>query len=295
MIAALAATAAVALVAVLALVLTTRGSAGRLAGERARATDLEQQLHSAEQAARDAFDRADAGERRAGEAEARAKDAAARADEADRRAADAENRAAAAAARADEADRRAADAENRAAGGMEEQPAGGRVEGIELGSAGAEALWELERMRLAREWQEVAGPDAALPSPWDGTVAGVLAVELAIIREVVGTPSRLEVADGSGAADPATAVAAARLAGELLRSLARASDELEVSLSAGTGVTISVDSATDDRRPAVDELARVAAAAGGELQLTPTEGGLRARLWLPPATAPGQDGRPPVG
>src|SRR5262245_57358643 len=46
--------------------------------------------------------------------------------------------------------------------------------------AAADTLWELERVRLEREWREVTGIPVPLPQPWDGSIRAALAVELEI-------------------------------------------------------------------------------------------------------------------
>jgi hypothetical protein len=166
-----------------------------------------------------------------------------------------------AAERADGAHRCAADAENR------------------LVAAGT--LWDLERIRLEREWAEVAGMPAPLPEPWDGTIRAALAVELEIIREVMGVPGRVESPAAANSDDPIAAVTGFRLTAEVVRSLARVGDEVTVSFG-GDGV-VTIDLATHGAGPGPD-LARPMAAAGalgGELTLLPTDGGFRARLRLP--------------
>lgn len=60
-------------------------------------------------------------------------------------------------------------------------------------SAQVEVVWQLEQMRLQREWRDVAGAAAPAPVAWDDPVAAALAVELELIRESIGTPGRLEI------------------------------------------------------------------------------------------------------
>ena len=143
--------------------------------------------------------------------------------------------------RANQADRRVEETEQRSAA-AETRAAGAEAELAALRSAGSAAgLAEVERVRLQREWTEVAGPGAALPVAWDGSVAAALAIELEIIREVTGTPSRLEpdavgrdgtgaVASGDAAADGKGTWVLAGLGCELLRLVARHADELVVRL-----------------------------------------------------------------
>ena len=143
--------------------------------------------------------------------------------------------------RVNKADRRVEEAEQSSAA-AETRAAGAEAELAALKSAGsAPGLAEVERVRLEREWTEVAGPGAALPVVWDGSVAAALTIELEIIREVTGTPSRLEpdavgrdatgsVAPGDAAADGDGSWVLAGLGCELLRLVARHADELVVRL-----------------------------------------------------------------
>ena len=97
----------------------------------------------------------------------------------------------------DEAEERADAAEHRLA-----STAGGVV--------AAAPLWELERLRTERTWAELAGPSVPLPVPWDGTVWAAVAIELEMIREEIGTPSRLEPASRTRPTTPRPAVVATR-------------------------------------------------------------------------------------
>ena len=149
--------------------------------------------------------------------------------------------------RANRADRRVEQAEGRSAA-AETRAAGAEAELAALMSARSpEVLAEVERVRLEREWIEVAGPGAALPVAWDGSVSAALAIELEIIREVTGTPSRLEtdgvegdgtraVAPGDAATDRDGSWILAGLGCELLRLVARHADELVVRLEVGPEV-----------------------------------------------------------
>jgi hypothetical protein len=151
----------------------------------------------------------------------------------------------------------------------------------------ADALWELEHLRLQREWQEVTGTPAPLPEPWDGSVRAAIAVELEIIREVIGIPTRLEP-DGparpASLLDPVTALGTVRLTGEILRSLARVGEEMVVAVEADGSVTMAVAIEGTGPGPDLSRLAGTAAALGGELAVRPLAGGLEARL-RPPAPA----------
>jgi hypothetical protein len=149
------------------------------------------------------------------------------------------------------------------------------------GVIAAEPLWELERLRLEREWADIVGSSTPLPVTWDRSVRSVVAVELDIIREVIGTPSRIMPATSSQAAEPAAAVAAARLATEILRRLAKAGEEIEVTFQTDTDVTMSVAVVGDEVKPDLSELTTTAAELGGRLTLVETEDGFEAQLQVP--------------
>jgi hypothetical protein len=148
--------------------------------------------------------------------------------------------------------------------------------------AATRALWDLERTRLEREWAEVTGTPAPLPEPWDGGVRAAVAVELEIIREVMGVPSSLEVAGAWVELDPLDAMAAFRLIAEVLRSLARVGDELAVSFGAGGLVSITLATHDGAPRPDLTRPTAIAASFGAELRLVPTPDGFQARLRWPP-------------
>jgi hypothetical protein len=168
------------------------------------------------------------------------------------------------AAAGERADRRAADVEGR--------------------FAAIGALWELERVRLEREWAEVTGSTAPLPEPWDGGSRAALAAELEIIREVIGVPSRLEPAVAARPEDPFTALGTFRLAAEVLRALARVGEEMEVAFQADGAVTMAIATDGVAGDPHLERLTAAAAAMGGELAVLPTAEGFRARVHLPATT-----------
>ena len=149
------------------------------------------------------------------------------------------------------------------------------------GAVAAEPLWELERLRLEREWADIVGASTPLPVPWDRSVHSVVAVELDIIREVIGTPSRIEPATSSAVADPAAAVATARLATEILRRLAKAGEEIAVSFETDTDVTMAVAVVGDEVKPDLSDLTTTAAELGGRLTFVETEAGFEAQLQVP--------------
>jgi hypothetical protein len=149
------------------------------------------------------------------------------------------------------------------------------------GAGFATALWELERLRLEREWAEVAGTPAPTPVPWDRGLRAAIAVELEIIREVIGTPSQLEPAVQSEDTNPETALAATLLATEVLRRLAHVGDEMMVSVSADADVSVAVTTVLADAEPDLSRLTAAAAALGGELTLSSNSGELKTHLRLP--------------
>jgi hypothetical protein len=134
---------------------------------------------------------------------------------------------------------------------------------------------------LEREWADIVGPSTPLPVPWDGSVRGVVAVELDIIREVIGTPSHIEPATASGAAEPALAVATARLATEVLRRLAKAGEEISVTFATDTDVTMAVATEGDEAKPDLSDLTTTAAELGGRLTFLETDEGFEAQLRVP--------------
>lgn len=149
----------------------------------------------------------------------------------------------------------------------------------------ADALWELERLRLEREWFAIGGPSIPMPSGWDGAdgtdLSAAVAVELEVIREVVGTPGRLDTPDHPVTADPATAVVVTRLAGELLRTLARGGLELSVSIKDGDDLAVAVDTGAVETAEDLSRLAGAASRAGGMLGVQTVEDGVRVEMRLP--------------
>jgi hypothetical protein len=169
--------------------------------------------------------------------------------------------------RADVSERRASDAEDRL--------------------AAADTLWELERIRLEREWREVTGIPTPLPEPWDGTIRAALAVELEIIREVIGLPTSLERHGHAGAPapiDPVVSLGIARLTAEILRVLARVGEEMVVAVEPDGSVAMAVATEGSGPAPDLDHLAAAATALGGELGVRHLDGGIEARFRLMPGT-----------
>lgn len=138
-----------------------------------------------------------------------------------------------------------------------------------------------ERLRIEREWSELAGPSATLPAAWDGTLACVVANELEIIREVVGTPSTLEIdgstgarADGAHAGDGGTRDGQMLvLSAEFVREAARASDEMRVRVAGDVVVFGSAGSI-----PSLGGTRAAAERAGADLMVEAAEGGFVATL-----------------
>ena len=112
----------------------------------------------------------------------------------------------------------------------------------------------------------------------------VVAVELEIIREVIGTPSLIENAPVPGPAQPtvAMAVATSRLATEIFRRLAKAGEEITVSFDADTDFTMAIAIEGPGLDPDLSRLSATAAELGGQLSWTPSPGRFEARLRLPP-------------
>jgi hypothetical protein len=261
------------------LVLVVRRSAAA-AHELARAERLENELAKTAEELRAAEARAEEEARRRTEAadratatdtvlgQARAETAAA-----ERRADESERRAEQARRDVEEAERRAADARRLSGSG------GTAVADV------ADALWELERLRLEREWNAIGGLAMPMPIGWDGAdgtdLSAAVAVELEVIREVVGTPGRIATPTQPVTADPATAIIVTRLAGELLRTLARGGLELSVSIEADDELAVAV---TTPAAEAADDLSRLAIAAsraGGRLDVGPVDEGVRVEVRLP--------------
>jgi hypothetical protein len=257
MTAVLAAVAGVAVACALALAWawSRQRRAAREAEERAselneRVTQLTGQVEDSEQRRR-------AAEVRAGAAEGRLRVAEQRAGDAEKRAGDAEKRVAEAMRRADEAARAAAESDE------------------------TKVVWEMERLRVEREWLDVVGPGVDLPVPWDGSMAAVVAIELSVIREVMGTPSELSV-HGPASVPPAVAGAVARTAVEMLRALARSGEEMTVEVGAGA-LTVTQPVAPGDQPPSLASLATVASAAGLAVSADASDGRVVTALtWLLP-------------
>lgn len=263
-------TLAVAVISLAALALSVRSRAAVLRQERtaaaSRSAELSDALRQAEENRRALEEARAAAEESRAESEA----AGAAADEADRRRVEAERRAETFQAEILRAEAAAADR---------------RVSTAATPGPGA-VLWQLERLRCEREWSEVVGPGVALPVEWDETLGAVLATEMAIVREVIGTPGEVEASSPVPLSDLPQAAATVRLGVELVRTLARSGEEMVVS--------VSPESVTVDQRvlgPAapggLDHLQAVARTAGWGITVEGGDQRLLARLDLPlPAPGP---------
>lgn len=132
-----------------------------------------------------------------------------------------------------------------------------------------------ERIRLEREWRELAGPDAPLPAEWTGAMGPAVAVELELIREVVGTPSTLEMVDDS-VADAGFRIA---MCAEFLRAVARDADEMTVSVHDAVVVAASAGApGSAAGSPKLEGIARHVADGGAQVIVDQASGGFKATL-----------------
>jgi hypothetical protein len=253
-----------------ALALQARSEGSRA---QARAAELARLLEAAAEAQAGAEATRRAAEARAAAAEVRSGEAEQRWRAAEKRAGEAERRVA-------EADRRAAEADRRA----EEAERAGEAARVARQVGVARALWQLERVRAEREWADVVGPGVDLPRVWDGGLVPVVEAELSVIREVMGTPSRLaedpsaggSAAEGSAEEpDAAGAVLRARLAVEVLRRLARTGEEMVV--VAGPERMV-VEQPHPDGSSGLEALVAVAGGAGMVLAVDVADGYRRVTL-----------------
>lgn len=137
------------------------------------------------------------------------------------------------------------------------------------------AVEAAERVRLEREWGELAGTTAPLPAGWDGTLGPALAVELELIREVVGTPSTLEVSGG----DAAGAGFRIAMCAEFLRAVARNADEMRVLVDDGVVVWASTAGlGSPDGSPHLEALKRLSVVGVSEVLAEPCESGFKATM-----------------
>jgi flagellar biosynthesis GTPase FlhF len=250
-----------------------RAAEGRAEEEARRRTEAADAAATADEVLRQARAETEAAERRADESQQRAEQALRDVEEAERRAADADKRA----ARAGRRGKKTADAPQ-----QEAEPGGSGVGAV---ADVADALWELERLRLEREWNAIGGLAMPMPAGWDGAdgtdLSAAVAVELEVIREVVGTPGRIATPAQPVTADPATAIIVTRLAGELLRALARGGLELSVSIEADDDLAIAVATAAAETADDLSRLATAASHAGGTLDVQPVDEGVRVEVRLP--------------
>ena len=150
------------------------------------------------------------------------------------------------------------------------------VEDLErrLGAARREAE-VAERLRLQREWAELAGPGAALSVGWDASLACTVACELEIIREVVGTPATVETVAGDRPPEgPRLALAA-----EFLRAAALDADEMQVEV--GDTVVVEASSGPPGRpgpTPHLESITALVRDTGADVSIQATDGGFTAIL-----------------
>ncbi|HVA73914.1 MAG TPA: hypothetical protein VNF71_05065 [Acidimicrobiales bacterium] len=136
-----------------------------------------------------------------------------------------------------------------------------------------------ERIRLEREWSELAGPTVPLPAEWDGTLGSALAVELELIREIVGTPSTLEL----GAVQEGLTGFRVAMAAEFLRAAARDADEMKVLIHGcvvvwGSSPTPGAAGVS----PHLDAMKARAAEGGAQVVVEPGEAEFKATLRFDP-------------
>lgn len=254
MTAALAAALAVAVVAVVVLLVSAQRRHRDLGEQRRRAEDLAADLGAARTASSESSLRAENAEKAAAEAIAATATAVESAAGAERRAHEAEEQA-----------------------HLYEQALEARREDESINSLNG-PMWELERVRVEREWADLAGPGALLPVDWQPTVGVVVAIELEMIKEVIGTPASLEIESSDGYTSGSASALAARLSAELVRKLARSGEEMTVAVSA-TELTVAHPDGDDP--PDLGRLVDAAAWAGGELRQAVAEGTFVVRLRYP--------------
>jgi hypothetical protein len=124
-----------------------------------------------------------------------------------------------------------------------------------------------------------------MPAGWDGAegtdLSAAVAVELEVIREVVGTPGHLEPSTRAVTADPGTAIVVTRLAGELMRTLARGGLELSVSIEDDDELAVAVATGAAETAEDLSRLSTAASRAGGSLDVQPVDEGVRVEVRLP--------------
>jgi hypothetical protein len=183
--------------------------------------------------------------------------------------------------RRSEADGRARDAEERASS------AEAAMEAL-IAARSPAVLAEIERVRLEREWREMSGPEVPLPVRWNGSLEAALEIELEIIREVTGTPGRLEAGGGAGvragggddSVDDAKLWMIGTLGCELVRVVARYADEMVVRLEPGPAMAPAVVAEALGARAAPDlsSVEMAAKALGVSLVVEQTEDGFVVRM-----------------
>jgi hypothetical protein len=181
--------------------------------------------------------------------------------------------------RAEAAERRAEEEVRRAeAAGRRAETADMRAHAAEVKARAGETLLVLERVRLEREWADLVGHGVPLPAGWDGSVAAAVAAELALIREIIGTPSELATVGQPSGLAPGQIAALIRLACETLRGLARTGEAMAVRI---TSSGLLVDQPAGTPLPDLSHLVPLARAAGAELSIDSTSERTTAELRFP--------------
>ncbi len=264
MTAALAAALAVAVIALIALGLSSRRNSAALHRRRRAAEKTGEELARARREADEARQAADDAREELDRARTEAATARSFAEDAEKRLAEAERRAESFQAEILRAEAAAADR---------------RVSASVTPGAGA-VLWQLERLRCEREWSEVVGPGVPLPVEWDETLGAVLATEMAIVREVIGTPGRVDSSGSLALSDLPFAAATVRLGVELVRAMARAGEEMVVTVTPdAVAVHQRVLGPSDPQ--SFDQLRGLARSAGSDIYVEAGDQDLMARLDLP--------------
>ena len=126
----------------------------------------------------------------------------------------------------------------------------------------------------------MVGPGVPLPVEWDETLGAVLATEMAIVREVIGTPGRVDSSGSLALSDLPFAAATVRLGVELVRAMARAGEEMVVTVTPdAVAVHQRVLGPSDPQ--SFDQLRGLARSAGSDIYVEAGDQDLMARLDLP--------------
>ena len=124
-----------------------------------------------------------------------------------------------------------------------------------------------------------AGPRALHAHLAERHAAAVVATELSVIREVMGTPSDLAVQEAPQPESPTRAAVTARVSVEMIRRLARSGEEMDVRVEGGA-LTVTQPLFPGDEPPDLASVAEVARTAGLDLTTEVSDGRSTARLDL---------------